>query len=194
MAKTQSVIVTPVQADSSGQIVVPVYYRVSSSEQGDPASVLLAGVGSVILFDNTKLRFDGYEASIDTDLYQAPTEFPESALRGSLETSSGRDFSGIPNGEIDGNSNTNTGIAFNYLVATELFDNDPQTTWNGELDWPGDSNALTSSGVTNKVTFGVVFVPGASFNNGDDKNIVVKIQASKDWTGNLDEIEIIWNI
>ena len=147
MSKTQSIVITPVLADDSKTLLVPVYYRVASDDvDNDPASINLAGVGAVVTFDSSKLTFDGYTAELGTDLFQAPTLFSESALRGSLEAS-GRTFAGLDAGEIDGNASTDTGIAFNYIVANELFDDDPNTTWGGEIDWPGDEKALSESGV-----------------------------------------------
>ena len=148
MSKTQAIVITPVLADSSKTLLVPVYYRVASEDvANDPASVNLAGVGAVVTFDGSKLTFDGYSPELSTDLFQAPSLFSESDLRGSLEAS-GRSFTGLATGEIDGNAATDTGIAFNYIVATELFDDDPNTTWGGELDWPGDEKALSESGVS----------------------------------------------
>ena len=147
MSKTQAIVITPVLADSSKTLLVPVYYRVASDDvANDPASVNLAGVGAVVTFDGSKLTFDGYSAELGTDLFQAPTLFSETDLRGSLEAS-GRSFTGLETGEIDGNASTDTGIAFNYIVANELFDDDPNTTWGGELDWPGDEKALSDSGI-----------------------------------------------
>ena len=90
--------------------------------------------------------------------------------------------------------NTSNGQSTGFLDIAKAYDSEEDITQDGSGCLQGDlTSSLTSSGVTNKVTFGVVFVPGASFNSGKDKNIVVKIQASKNWTGNLDEIEIIWN-
>ena len=147
MSKTQSIVITPVLADDSKTLLVPVYYRVASDDvASDPASVNLAGVGAVVTFDSSKLTFDGYTAELGRDLFQGPTLFSESALRGSLEAS-GRTFAGLETGEIDGNASTDTGIAFNYIVANELFDDDPNTTWGGEIDWPGDEKALSDSGI-----------------------------------------------
>ena len=147
MSKTQSIVITPVLADDSKTLLVPVYYRVASEDvANDPASVNLAGVGAVVTFDSSKLTFDGYTAELGRDLFQSPTLFSESALRGSLEAS-GRTFAGLETGEIDGNASTDTGIAFNYIVANELFDDDPNTTWGGEIDWPGDEKALSDSGI-----------------------------------------------
>ena len=121
------------------------YYRVASDDGPTIPSVNLAGV-AVVTFDGSKAAFDGYTAELGTDLFQAPTLFSESALRGSLEAS-GRTFTGLEAGDIDGNASTDTGIAFNYIVANELFDDDPNTTWGGEIDWPGDEKALSESGV-----------------------------------------------
>ena len=163
MSKTQSILVTPVLADDSKSLLVPVYYRVASDDvDNDPASVNLAGVGAVVTFDSSALTFDGYNADLGTDLFQVPTAFSESDLRGSLE-SSGRTFTGLDAGEIDGNASTDTGIAFNYIVANELFDDDPNTTWNGELDWPGDEKALSDSGIK---LFDLRFTASETFTEG----------------------------
>ena len=163
MSKTQSILVTPVLADDSKSLLVPVYYRVASDDvDNDPASVNLAGVGAVVTFDSSALTFEGYNADLGTDLFQVPTAFSESDLRGSLE-SSGRSFTGLDAGEIDGNASTDTGIAFNYIVANELFDDDPNTTWNGELDWPGDERALSESGIK---LFDLRFTASETFTEG----------------------------
>ena len=82
MSKTQSIVITPVLADDSKTLLVPVYYRVASDDvANDPASVNLAGVGAVVTFDSSKLTFDGYTAELGRDLFQGPTLFSESALR-----------------------------------------------------------------------------------------------------------------
>ena len=54
MSKTQSIVITPVLADDSKTLLVPVYYRVASDDvANDPASVNLAGVGAVVTFDSS---------------------------------------------------------------------------------------------------------------------------------------------
>ena len=65
MSKTQSILVTPVLADDSRSLLVPVYYRVASDDvDNDPASVNLAGVGAVVTFDSSALTFEGYNADL----------------------------------------------------------------------------------------------------------------------------------
>ena len=56
----------------------------------------------------------------------------------------------------------------------------------------GDLNAtITNSGVSNTCTFNGVTVDGTSSSSGE--YIVIRISASKNWTGYLDRISVAWS-
>ena len=90
--------------------------------------------------------------------------------------------------------NTSNSQSTGFLDLAEAYDETQNINQDGSGCLQGSlTSSLNTSGVYNTINIGGVFVPGANFNSGNDKNIVVKIQASKAWTGNIDEIKIIWN-
>ena len=57
----------------------------------------------------------------------------------------------------------------------------------------GDRDAtIDASGASNEVTFSSAFVGGDPSSNGSGEHIVLRIQASHQWTGYITDIAITW--
>jgi hypothetical protein len=124
------------------ELALPVSYRVS----GDEKSLKLAGLGGIILFDPTQLKFLGYntETALTKDLFQKPaSSYSESALYESL-IGAGKKV----NADLDQVLATTAGIPFAYLSGSDaLFDNDPNTTAPSQANWPDNGAALQEAGL-----------------------------------------------
>jgi hypothetical protein len=124
------------------ELAVPVSYRVS----GDDRSLKLAGLGGIILFDPTQLKFLGYdnETALAKDLFQKPaSSYNESSLYESLIGAGKK-----ANADLDGVLATTAGIPFAYLSGSDaLFDNDPNTSAPNQTNWPDNDAALQEAGL-----------------------------------------------
>lgn len=127
------------------ELLIPVRYRVT----GDETSLELSGLGGIILFDPAQLEFLGYEeeTAVIADLFQKPSQsYSEADLYESL-TKAGKQF----DTDLDGVAGTKEGVPFGYLAGSDaLFDEDPNTTWDGDPNWPGinATDAASEAGLT----------------------------------------------
>jgi len=133
------------------ELLIPVRYRVT----GDDTSLELSGIQGMVLYDPTQLSFLGYDeqTALTVDLFQEPDQsYSEAELYESLN-GIGKNV----NPDLDGVEATTAAIPFIYMTGSDaLFDDDPNTTWDGNPNWPG-INATAATSETGLTLFNLKF-------------------------------------